>query len=144
MEFRQATEKEIKQIIALDQEMTRSDRRREEIVQAIRENRCLLVYTDGDISGFLIYHAHFFDCCFISLIMIKPVQQRKGLAGELLTYMERISTTEKLFSSTNESNIAMQKVFESNGFRKSGIVENLDEGDAEIIYFKETRGRGAS
>jgi hypothetical protein len=28
----------------------------------------------------------------------------------------------------------MQKVFHANGFIQSGIVENLDEGDPEIIY----------
>jgi hypothetical protein len=30
----------------------------------------------------------------------------------------------------------MQKVFEANGFVESGIVENLDEGDPEIIFYK--------
>jgi len=30
----------------------------------------------------------------------------------------------------------MQKVFEANGFVQSGIIENLDEGNPEIIYFK--------
>ncbi len=30
----------------------------------------------------------------------------------------------------------MQKIFDFNGFIESGIVENLDEGDPEIIYFK--------
>ena len=29
----------------------------------------------------------------------------------------------------------MQKVFNANGFIRSGIVENLDEGDPEIIFY---------
>jgi RimJ/RimL family protein N-acetyltransferase len=41
-----------------------------------------------------------------------------------------------LFTSTNQSNIAMQRLCESCGFERSGIVENLDEGDPELIYFK--------
>lgn len=32
----------------------------------------------------------------------------------------------------------MQEVFKENGFIQSGIVENLDEEDSEIIYFKST------
>ncbi|MCU5440364.1 hypothetical protein ABEW49_10895 [Bacillus anthracis] len=39
------------------------------------------------------------------------------------------------FSSTNESNESMQKVFNTNGFIRSGIVENLDEDDPEIIFY---------
>jgi hypothetical protein len=33
----------------------------------------------------------------------------------------------------------MQAVYESLGFVRSGFVENLDEGDPEIIYFKRLR-----
>lgn len=32
----------------------------------------------------------------------------------------------------------MQEVFKATGFIQSGFVENLDEGDPEIIYFKHT------
>ena len=41
----------------------------------------------------------------------------------------------RFFSSTNESNESMQKVFNANGFIRSGIVENLDEADPEIIFY---------
>ncbi|MGR5983053.1 hypothetical protein ACT7CN_17900 [Bacillus cereus] len=41
----------------------------------------------------------------------------------------------RFFSSTNESNESMQKVFNANGFIRSGIVENLDEDDPEIIFY---------
>jgi RimJ/RimL family protein N-acetyltransferase len=44
------------------------------------------------------------------------------------------SPTQKIFSSTNESNESMQKVFSANGFVRSGIIKNLDEGDPEIIF----------
>ncbi len=30
----------------------------------------------------------------------------------------------------------MQHVFLANGFVQSGVIENLDEGDPEIIYFR--------
>jgi hypothetical protein len=47
-----------------------------------------------------------------------------------------ISPTMKIFSSTNKSNRRMQEIFKANGFIQSGFIENLDEGDPEIIYFK--------
>jgi RimJ/RimL family protein N-acetyltransferase len=58
------------------------------------------------------------------------------LASSLLTHMSRISPTNKLFSSTNESNESMKKVFIKNNFKKSGYIDNLDEGDPEIIYYR--------
>jgi L-amino acid N-acyltransferase YncA len=136
MKVIEARKKDIEQIIEIDKEIIGTDRRKKEIGQAIEQNRCLLVIHEGIIAGFLLYHTHFFECTFVSLIMIKPSHQKMGLASTLLSHMTEFSKTEKLFSSTNQSNLAMQKIFEANAFIKSGMVENLDEGDPELIYFK--------
>jgi ribosomal protein S18 acetylase RimI-like enzyme len=134
-----AAKSDFENVLALDIEMIGTDRRKEEIGDAIEQNKCLLVYHESDLAGFLIYQTHFFDCCFITLIMIKPSCRRRGLASALLSYMTEASPTEKLFSSTNQSNEAMQKVFEINGFTRSGFINNLDEGDPELIYFIQKR-----
>ncbi|MED1862225.1 GNAT family N-acetyltransferase [Fictibacillus nanhaiensis] len=136
MEIHNAKKHDLYKIIELDKKMIGSDHRKEEINQAIKEERCFIMYQEEKIAAFLIYHTHFFDCCFISLIMVDPEHQRKGLASSLLTHMTEVSPTTKLFSSTNESNESMKKVFLKNQFKKSGFVDNLDEGDPEIIYFK--------
>ncbi|MDM5315264.1 GNAT family N-acetyltransferase [Fictibacillus sp. b24] len=140
MEILQANEHDLNEIVDIDQKMIGSDRRKEEIDQAIKEERCLIISSGNEICGFLIYHLQFFECCFISLIMIDPAHQRKGLASSLLSRMTQISPTEKLFSSTNESNESMKRVFTKSGFSKSGKVDNLDEGDPEIIYFINRKG----
>ena len=44
--------------------------------------------------------------------------------------------TGKVFTSTNQSNLPMQRLCDRLGFIKSGYVENLDEGDPELIYVK--------
>jgi hypothetical protein len=44
--------------------------------------------------------------------------------------------TEKLFTSTNLSNLPMQGIMSKLGYRPSGVIENLDPGDPELIYFK--------
>ncbi|WP_077359665.1 GNAT family N-acetyltransferase [Fictibacillus arsenicus] len=126
-------------IVLLDKEMIGTDRRKEEIGEAVVQRRCLLVFQESELAGFLIYHIFFFECCFISLIMIKPFFQRRVLAGALLKHMADISPTEKLFSSTNQSNDAMHNVFQTSGFTKSCFIDNLDEGDPEVIYFTEKR-----
>jgi ribosomal protein S18 acetylase RimI-like enzyme len=139
MKIVKAEQTDLENIILLDKEMIGTDRRKEEIGEAVAQSRCLLVYKESELAGFLIYHTSFFECCFISLIMIKPSFQRRGLAGVLLLHMTENSPTEKLFSSTNQSNDAMHKVFQTNGFTKSGFIDNLDEGDPEVIYFTEKR-----
>lgn len=139
MKIVKAEKTDLENIVALDKEMIGSDRRKKEIGEAVVQRRCLVVFEDSELAGFLIYHTSFFECSFISLIMIKPSFQRRGLASALLLHMADISPTEKLFSSTNQSNDTMHKVFQTNGFTKSGFIENLDEGDPEIIYIKEKR-----
>ena len=53
-----------------------------------------------------------------------------------MRHVERSCLPDKLFTSTNQSNTQMQALCETLGYVKSGWVDNLDEGDPEIIYFK--------
>ncbi|WP_042148326.1 GNAT family N-acetyltransferase [Paucisalibacillus sp. EB02] len=127
---------DVESIVTVDREVINNDSRRGFIEKAVEENRCIVVKQQGKIVGFLIYDTNFFNCSFISLIIVLPKVRRKGYATSLMDYFINISPTEKVFSSTNQSNKAMQKVFIANGFVQSGIIENLDAGDPEIIYFK--------
>lgn len=125
-----------KSVLKIDNEVIGNTSRRDYIENAVNQGRCLIAKEGNAIAGFLIFDTHFFECSFISLIIVSPSKRRKGYASLLMEFMMSISPTKKVFSSTNQSNINMQKVFNANGFIQSGIVENLDEGDPEIIYFK--------
>ncbi|WP_419880553.1 GNAT family N-acetyltransferase [Peribacillus sp. B-H-3] len=127
---------DLNKIVCIDSEIIGNTSRRKFIKNAIDAGRCIIAMEEDNIVGFLIYDTNFFECSFISLIIVSPSKRRKGYASLLMDYMLSISTTAKVFSSTNRSNISMHKVFDSNGFIQSGIVENLDDGDPEIIYFK--------
>jgi ribosomal protein S18 acetylase RimI-like enzyme len=122
-------------IVKIDEEVIGNNSRREYIRKAIEEERCI-VANKNMIVGFLIFDTQFFDCSFISLVIVRPTERRKGYASSLIEYFIKISPTKKIFSSTNKSNKRMQKVFKVNGFIQSGFIANLDEGDPEIIYFK--------
>jgi ribosomal protein S18 acetylase RimI-like enzyme len=129
---------DLDEIVNIDREVIGSDSRRKYIKKAIEEERCIAIKNKFSFVGFLIFDTNFFDCSFISLIIIKPTERRKGYATSLMESFISISPTKKIFSSTNKSNKRMQEVFKANGFIQSGFVENLDEGDPEIIYFKST------
>lgn len=123
-------------IVKIDEEVFGSNSRREYIMKAVEEERCIVAFDQEHIVGFLIFNTHFFDCSFISLIIVRPTERRKGYATSLIEYFIKISPTKKIFSSTNKSNQRMQEVFKVNGFIESGFIENLDEDDPEIIFFK--------
>ncbi|MGG0302704.1 GNAT family N-acetyltransferase [Bacillus albus] len=122
-------------ILHIDIDVIGNDSRRDYINKTINEGRCIIVKEDNSISGFLTYDTNFFDCTFLSLIIVSPTRRRRGYASSLISYMLSHSPTQKIFSSTNKSNESMQKVFHSNGFIRSGMIENLDEGDPEIIFY---------
>ncbi|AST00137.1 N-acetyltransferase [Geobacillus thermocatenulatus] len=130
---------ELDEIVRIDAEVIGDESRRTYIKKAIEEGGCLVAKVNRSIVGFLVYNTHFFECSFISLVVVKPSERRKGYAKSLIKYFENISPTEKIFSSTNQSNERMHRVFLSLGYSKSGFIDNLDEGDPEIIYFKQLK-----
>jgi ribosomal protein S18 acetylase RimI-like enzyme len=127
---------ELIDIVEIDKEVIGSDNRTAYLKIAIKEKRCLVTKIDASIVGFLIYNTDFFDCSFIALVIVHPLERNKGYAKSMMEYFEKVSPTPKVFSSTNQSNENMQKLFDSIGYVKSGFVENLDAGDPEIIYYK--------
>ncbi|MDT9027902.1 GNAT family N-acetyltransferase [Rossellomorea yichunensis] len=134
--FVKADIEDLNKVVYIDSEVIGNTSRRNYLEKSIELGHCLIAKEDDDIVGFLIYDTNFFECAFISLIIVSPSHRRKGYASLLMDYMMSSSPTNKVFSSTNRSNISMQRVFDANGFIQSGIVENLDDGDPEIIYFK--------
>ncbi|SES18988.1 Acetyltransferase (GNAT) domain-containing protein [Gracilibacillus ureilyticus] len=128
---------DLDKLVDIDNMVIGSKNRRNIIQQSIQLEQCLISKEEEEITGFLIYDTNFFECAFISLIIVSPSHRRKGFASALINYMVTISPTNKIFSSSNRSNVSMHKVFEKNEFIRSGIIENLDEGDPEIIYFNE-------
>ncbi|MGP4081155.1 GNAT family N-acetyltransferase [Pseudalkalibacillus sp. R45] len=133
----QAVRQDLDEILVIDNEVIGTTSRSSMFEKAIHEGRCLAVRSGHSmIKGVLIYQTEFFDCSFISLVIVHPSERRKGYASRLIKDFEKITPTEKIFSSTNKSNKRMQSVFSSLGYKKSGYIENLDEGDPEMIYYK--------
>ncbi|WP_110113151.1 GNAT family N-acetyltransferase [Bacillus sp. CGMCC 1.16541] len=134
--IRKAHLHDLEAVVAVDKQVIGHDGRKIEIEKAIQQEKCFVALKGEKVVGFLLFHTHFFDCSFISLVMVSPHERRNGYATALIQQVEKIASTEKVFSSTNESNETMHHVFASNGYVRSGVVENLDEGDPEIVYFK--------
>ena len=108
--------------------------------EAVQSKEAFVAVRDGGVVGVIVWHRHFFGCAFIALVLVAESARREGIAGALLRAVDDWVGTEKLFTSTNESNAPAQALFSHLGFRRSGHVENLDSDDLEILYFKWVRG----
>ena len=138
---KKATERELESIRTLDSMMLGNNSREDFLANAVSAGQCLVARIEDIVVGFGIIDHSFYGQGFISLLMVHPEHRRRGVAATLIHHIESLCSTEKLFTSTNESNIIARQVYEALGFVKSGHIENLDEGDSEIIYFKRLKDR---
>ncbi len=140
MKIKKATRKELGAIKAIDRMTLGTDSRKDFLTEAVKAGRCHVAMSGDKVAGFGILEQTFYFQGFIGLLVVHTDFRRQGVATALIRRMESICPTAKLFTSTNESNIIAQKTYEANGFVRSGYIDNLDEGDPEIIYFKRLAG----
>ena len=103
---------------------------------AVSKGHSQVAIRNGQVAGYVLTHDDFFGHGFVSLVVVAPGQQRRGVGLRLLAAAADACRTEKLFTSTNQSNGAAQRLFASAGFVRSGRIEHLDEGDPELVYVK--------
>lgn len=99
----------------------------------------LVALLNGTIVGYAEMAPTFFQQPFVSLLSVRPEQHRQGVASALMQAMETKCLGGKLFTSTNQSNSAMQALLAKMDYRLCGAIEELDEGDPELIFVKRLR-----
>jgi ribosomal protein S18 acetylase RimI-like enzyme len=109
------------------------------LASSVRLGHCWIARDGTAPVGFAVADTSFFEQCFVWALSTHREHRRHGVGTALIRHVESVCTTRKLFTSTNESNAAARKLFESLGFIRSGIIENLDERDPEVVYFKRIR-----
>ncbi len=106
------------------------------ISRAIKHGDCYIALSGGVIKAFAIMDYTFFDNAFIELLMVAEKYRRCGFGSALLNYLFAVCKTQKLFTSTNQSNLPMQNLLHKTGFTYCGKVDALDEGDPELFYIR--------
>lgn len=135
LEIRPAGPGDVDALIALDPLAARYDPARvAEIERAVHHGHCHVALIDGVAVGYVVLTPHFFDRPFIELLMVAEPARRRGRARAMLDYCVGLAGPEKLFTSTNRSNLPMRSLLTKAGFVPSGQVDNLDDGDPELIF----------
>jgi GNAT superfamily N-acetyltransferase len=109
------------------------------IASRIAAGECFVAELDGEIAAYAVLHHHFFHDGMIDMLIVAAHWRRQDIARELLRYLAGQCRSEKLWTSTNLSNQPMQALLAGEGFRMSGFIEGLDDGDPELIYHKRVR-----
>jgi ribosomal protein S18 acetylase RimI-like enzyme len=136
MMVRTAVMDDVEPVCLMDRLTIGTGERRGFLEKSIMAGECFVCVEEGIPAGFATFDNSFYGYGFISLLIVHPEHRRRGAGTQLVRHIESICPTHKLFTSTNESNTIMQRLCEKLGFIRSGRIENLDEGDPEIIYFK--------
>ncbi|HSM95774.1 MAG TPA: GNAT family N-acetyltransferase [Rhizomicrobium sp.] len=123
-------------LVALDPLAEKDLRRRDTIDSAIAARRCWVAEGYGRVVGYGILSKTFFHRDFIEIVYVAEEARRTGAGAALLAAIERSVKEDRLFTSTNESNIAMRALLFTRGYRESGRIENLDPKDAELVFVK--------
>jgi ribosomal protein S18 acetylase RimI-like enzyme len=136
MKIRDATSSDVPAMYAVDHMAAEEASRRQHIREWVSAGHAIVAVIDNVVAGYSVLDYTFFGYGFIAMLMVRKDSRRKGVATALITCLEERCETDKLFTSTNESNKPMQALMQSMSYEPSGTVYNLDEEDPELIYVK--------
>ncbi len=125
-----------RQIVAFDPVAAGDVARRRQIKRAIEERGCLVACVDKQVVGYAIVDRRFYERPFLWLLVVAPELRRHGVARRLFEAVAEKVRGETLFSSTNQSNKLMRRIFKRWGFKPAGKILGLDPGDPELVYVK--------
>jgi len=137
--IRQANESDVEALCSLDLIARRENQRRDFIRQSIASGTCYVAMAENEVVGYGVLNYSFYSNGFIDMLYVHANHRRRGVASLLLLHLESLCETPKLFTSTNLSNLAMQSLLTKSEYVSSGEIDNLDEGDPEIVYLKQLR-----
>lgn len=135
--IRVAVSGDIASLIELDSISQRDPRRAEFIKRAVVAAQCWVAteaQDDSSIIGYGVLNEAFFEQNFVPLIVVGERARRKGVGSAILRELVLQCRGVRLFTSTNASNAPMRALLLQCGFVESGHVDNLDEGDPELIF----------
>ena len=105
----------------------------------LERHHLLVAERDKEVVGFLAYRTDWFQCTFVSLVAVHKDARRTGVARALYQRVEHMSTSPRVFSSTEETNGISIQMHSALGFTPSGHIDNLPQGYRELLFYKRLR-----
>jgi GNAT superfamily N-acetyltransferase len=141
IDVRAAGSDDLTGLIAADPHAQFNAERRSQIVAWIEAGQCFVAEREGRIVGLSVLTRTFFHSFFIDLVFVAEADRRTGAGTAMIEYLiELVPPGEKLWTSTNQSNAPMRALLPRLGFIESGRIDNLDEGDPELVFVRLPKG----
>ena len=136
MQTRDAVTEDLPALIAVDAVDQGNSERVEFLQAAIAAGECIVAAQGRILLGYVVLNHAFYRNGFVPLLYVNAESRRRGVGMALLRAAEARCRTEKLFTSTNESNHPMRALLKAAGYQPSGVIKNLDPGDPELVYVR--------
>lgn len=102
----------------------------------LTQDICFVAEAAGTLIGYAALEHSFYERGFIAMLMVAPEYRRQGVASGLMQVVETHCTSNRIFTSTNQSNMPMQQLLTRLGYEPSGTMYHLDEDDPELVFSK--------
>src|SRR5215467_5359737 len=89
---------------------------------SIADDGCFLAGRADAPEGVLVCSQSFFSRPFISLLFVEEPARRVGLAQALMASAEQKYFGKDIFTSTNQSNVPMQRLLQGRDYLSAGVV----------------------
>ena len=135
---RRATSEDVNAVVELDRAAPVGRERSTLLTARVESGEVIIFERDGRVLGYAVIRARsFFGRDFIELLCVSFSSRRSGVGSALLRRAVGMSSTERIFTSTNKSNAPMTGFLEKIGWRFSGELEGIDDGDPEMVYYQD-------
>ena len=140
IDIRKAQEADVKRLCEFDHIARVEEQRRQFIHDSVRDGIAYVAVAKGEVVGYSVLEQSFFARGFIAMLLVHPDHRRSGIGSALVRHVETLCNSDRIFTSTNESNLPMQSLLQKLGYKRSGMVDDLDPGDPELFYSKPLKG----
>jgi GNAT superfamily N-acetyltransferase len=131
-----ATSEDLDAVLNLDCSAPVGRERGNYLTARIESGEVFISEQGGRLLGYVVLRTkHFFGRDFVDLMAVAVNERRHGVGRSLLEGVVNSSSSNRVFTSTNQSNSPMIELLEKAGWRFSGELIGIDEGDPELVYY---------
>jgi GNAT superfamily N-acetyltransferase len=134
--LRKAAAQDFDALPAVDPLLLTSAARAAEVRRLLGLGDSWVAELDGAVVGYVLVSGHFFSKPFVDLLVVSESHRRRGIGSALMNRCEAVHDNDRIFTSTNRSNAPMRALLAQIGFEESGVIDNLDPGDPELVFVK--------
>jgi ribosomal protein S18 acetylase RimI-like enzyme len=136
---RRADPSDLEAVLALDRASPLGRERAALLTSRVQAGEVILFEKEDQLLGFAVVRKRsFFGRDFVELLTVTESSRRRGVGSNLLEEVVKRSSSVRIFTSTNQSNSEMIGLLEKTSWQFSGQLQGIDEGDPELIFFKDS------